>query len=126
VVKELTAAILAEGRCEGEAEARKAAGGAAEYFVPDRVLAQLIDEAQEKFLRRGYYVVGAKLGIGTEFLALLPTDDKYAVLACLGPHAGGGVPFHIRWLKELEQEQPFALAGAGYDTLMLRFPGPVR
>jgi cytohesin len=125
VVKELTAECLARGGAETEAEARKAAGSAAEYLVPDRVLARVIDEAQEKFLRRGYYVVGAKLGIGTEFLALLPTDDKYAVLACLGPNAGGGVPSHIRWLKELEQDQPFELAGAGYDTLKLRFPGPV-
>jgi hypothetical protein len=63
---------------------------------------------------------------GTDLLALLPTDDKYAALACLGRSADDRVPFYTRWLKELEREQPFELADRGPVTLKLRFPGGVR
>jgi hypothetical protein len=126
VLDELTAECLAEGEVEDESEARKAAEGLVPYRLPGRVAALVLEEVQDTFVRYGYSVVEAKLGIGTEFLALLPTADRYAVLACLGPNAGGGIPYHIGWLKELEREQPFALAGCGYDTLKIRFPGPVR
>jgi ankyrin repeat protein len=126
VLDELTAEILAEGQVEEESEARKAAEGVVRYRLPGRVAALVLEEVQDQFLRQGYYVVEAKLNKGSEFLTLLPTADRYAVLACLGPNAGGGIPYHIGWLKELEQEQPFALAGCGYDTLKIRFSGPVR
>jgi ankyrin repeat protein len=126
VIAELAAGILAEGEVEDEREARKAVEGILSYCLPDRVAAVVLEEVQDEFLRRGYYVVEAKLNLGSEFLAILPTADPYAVLACLGPNAGGGMPYHIGWLKELEQKQPFALAGCGYDTLKVRFLGPVR
>jgi ankyrin repeat protein len=125
VVDELVADCLAQGEVEDEHEARKAAKQWAGDHVADRVIAAVLDEVQEALLRQGYYVTEARLGIGCDRLALLPTDDKYAVLACLGPGAGG-IPFHVRWLKELEREQPFELAGAGYDTLKIRFTAPVR
>src|SRR5262249_1886381 len=120
------AEILADRHGEEEPEARKAAENIVSYRLPARVAAAVLEEVQGEFLRQGHFVVRAKLGIGTEFLALLPTADPYAVLACLGPNPGGGVPYNIGWLKELEQEQPFALAGCGYDTLKVRFRGPVR
>jgi ankyrin repeat protein len=126
VVKELTAECLAEGEVEDEAETRKAALGLVAYCLPDRVAAEVLEDVQEKFLHRGYYVVGAKLGIGTEWLALLPSDDRYAVVACLGPNSGGGTPYLIGWLKELAREQSFELAGCGYDTLKIRFTQRVR
>jgi ankyrin repeat protein len=126
VLAELTAECLAAGEVENESDARKAAAGLIPYCLPDRVNALVLEEVQDSFLRQGYYVVQAKLNLDCEFLALLPTADPYAVLACLGPNAGGGIPSHIRWLKELEQEQPFTLAGCGYDTLKIRLTAPVR
>jgi hypothetical protein len=126
VIEELAAEILAEGHITDEAAARKAAKGAVEYRIGDLVAFQVLEAMQEKLLARGFYLTEAKVALGSDFLALLPTDDKYAVLACLGPDAGSGIPFHIRWLKELEASQPFELAGCGYDTLKVRFPARVR
>jgi ankyrin repeat protein len=126
MINELTAEILDEGNVEDEAEARKAAEDVVKYHLADRVAAVVVEESQDKFLRQGHYVVEAKLNLGCEYLALLPTTDRYAALACLGPNTGGGIPYHIGWLKELAQEQPFELAGCGYDTLKVRFIGRVR
>ena len=61
-------------------------------------------------------------------LILLPTANKYAaVLACgtNGINKGHDTEAVVSWLMEMEKENPFVLAGCGFDFLDGRFSGPV-
>jgi hypothetical protein len=61
-------------------------------------------------------------------LILLPAADKYAALLAAGTNGinyGHDADAVIRWLKEMERENPFRLAGCGHDFLHGRFVRPV-
>jgi hypothetical protein len=62
-------------------------------------------------------------------LILLPSGDKYAALLASGTNGinyGHDTEAVIRWLVDMERENPFRLAGCGHDFLHGRFAGPVR
>ncbi len=62
-------------------------------------------------------------------LLLFPTSDKYAVLAAVGTNGvnyGHSTDDVIRWLREMEQENPFRLVDAGHDFVGGRFIQPVQ
>ena len=93
-------------------------------------LAQQVDAAisacAETIRTRGYLLidVGMPLGCGpmTRFLALLPTDDKYAVMAAFGAHGNDEDLSNrdlIAWFRELERDHPYRLLGCKYDTVVI-------
>lgn len=62
-------------------------------------------------------------------LILLPTADKYAALLASGTNGinyGHDAEAVIRWLKDMEAENPFHLDGCGHDFLHGRFAGLVK
>jgi hypothetical protein len=83
----------------------------------------VVDECQTDFLSRGFTLVYVEMLHGDQ-LALLPTANKFAVVASLGPWPDGA-PAMLTWLRKLDADYPFIVYGAGYATLMLRFTGKV-
>lgn len=87
------------------------------------------EELQRQFLERGYFVYEPDhyYGNGPEKLCILPTTDKYDVIALHqtnGCNCGIGPGYVIQWLRELEAEQPFILTCIAHDTLAGRFLTP--
>jgi ankyrin repeat protein len=85
---------------------------------------------QCQFLERGCFVYEPKhfFGDGPERLCILPTTDKYDVIALHqtnGCNSGIGPGYVIEWLRQLEAEQPFILTCIAHDTLAGRFLTPV-
>jgi ankyrin repeat protein len=90
------------------------------------------EQVQQDFLERGVYVYEPTHRAGgnaPERLAVLPTRDKYKVIAYMGTNGancGVGTEEVIRWLRQLEARQPFVLTGIGGDFLAGRFLAPVK
>lgn len=62
------------------------------------------------------------------FLALFPTDSKFAVIAATGTNGanhGLDTPAIIDWLTTLEEHNPFDLTGCGCDFILGEFPRAV-
>jgi hypothetical protein len=91
-----------------------------------------LDQVHRDFLERGVYVfepTRPSAGTEPERLAVLPTRDKYEVIAYMGTNGanyGVGTEDVIRWLRKLEEKQPFDLTGVGGDFLAGRFLGAVK
>jgi hypothetical protein len=87
-----------------------------------------LDEHHERLLGKGCYVFlyDQNFGIGgkPDVLCILPTNDKYAVMAYTGVN---GVNYDIdthlviRWMRRLEEGHPYVLTGCGFDFLSGRF-----
>src|SRR5262249_54812248 len=84
---------------------------------------QIMDQNQEDLLARGFALVYVEM-LGGDQLALLPTANKFAIGASLGPWPDGA-PAMLHWLRKLEANYRFLVCGASYATLMLRFTGKV-
>jgi hypothetical protein len=101
--------------------------GAAAVDQASRLLGRLQDEV----LAEGYVLVFTKAlpEQGRLPLILLPTADKYAALLATGTNGdnyGRTTEAVITWLREMEGENPFRLAGCGHDFLEGRFVGPIK
>jgi ankyrin repeat protein len=88
------------------------------------------EEIQQQFLERGYFVYepDSYYGDGPEQLCILPTNNKYDVLALHqtnGCNYGIGPGYVVEWLKDLETEQPFILTCIAHNTLAGRFLTPI-
>jgi len=89
------------------------------------------EELQKRFLERGCFVYEPHSCFGNdpERLSVAPTTDKYEVIAL---HQTNGCNYDIspvyvvKWLKELEQTQPFILTCIKHDTLSGRFLTPIQ
>jgi cytohesin len=103
-----------------------AAAGDGAMDQASRLLARLQDEvAAEGFT---LVFVNALPEQGRVPLILLPTADKYAALLASGTNGinyGHDAEAVIRWLKDMERENPFHLGGCGHDFLHGRFAGPI-
>ena len=98
--------------------------GGVSFKVPHEKIDPILTDLHEQFLEMGFYFFRYDNGYGfngkPDAVAMLPTTDKYAVVALM---MTSGNDFYvpnsgvIAWLKELEQEQPFVLSGIGYDYL---------
>ena len=92
---------------------------------------RLLTRLQDKFLAEGFLLVytNAIPEEGRSPLILLPTNDKYAALIAVGTNGvnyGHDTEAVIAWLKTMEIENPFRLAGCGHDFLQARFTGPIK
>ncbi|PSF35189.1 hypothetical protein C7H19_17565 [Aphanothece hegewaldii CCALA 016] len=89
------------------------------------------EELQRQFLERGCFVYepDSYYGNGPENLCIVPTTDKYEVIALHqtnGCNYGIGPGYVIQWLKDLEAKQSFILTCIAHDTLGGRFLNPIQ
>lgn len=94
-------------------------------------VARLFARLQDEIASEGFLLVyaGAFPDEGRVPLLLFPTTDKFAALLACGTNGinyGHHTEAVIRWLADMERENPFHLAGCGHDFLHGRFAGPVR
>jgi ankyrin repeat protein len=100
-------------------------------------VAAILDKTQSVFLERGYHVVdmGSPPGCGPagNFIGLLPTANKFAVIAAVGVNPGGDYgpyglhsPDVVAWLSEMDSDNPFQLTGCRHDTVDVKFLRPVK
>jgi uncharacterized protein DUF4253 len=101
--------------------------------VSQRMAEALLEQAQARFLERGFYLFRHARDYGvkgtTDSVGLWPGKDPYEALALMGTNGDNydiGTRQVIRWLKALEREQPFVLTGMGFDWIEARFTGPIR
>lgn len=89
-----------------------------------------IETLQQQFLERACFVYEPDryYGNGPKKLCILPTTDKYEVIAwhqTNGCNYGIGPGYVVQWLRELEAEQSFILTCIAHDTLAGRFLTPI-
>jgi hypothetical protein len=75
--------------------------------------------------------LGRPIGCGPsgKFLGLLPTTDKFSMLAACGPSPGGDhgedgglfLPDVVAWFRALAARWPFTLLGSGRDFVYIEF-----
>ena len=115
-----------------QAEDEEIKGGVS-FNVPEKKIEAILLKTHTSFLAKGFYLFRYDQNFGIagnpDKVGLLPTADKYAVMAAMdtnGDNYDIGTAGVIAWMKELEQEQPFVLTGIGFDYLEGRFTGPVK
>jgi ankyrin repeat protein len=88
-----------------------------------------IELIQSEMLCRGAFVFAAHdAGDRVDRVGILPTDDKYDVLAAIGTNGANydrSTADVIRWLMELEQEQPFEITGVEEASVAGHFTRPI-
>jgi hypothetical protein len=112
------------------AEDRDLSGGVS-FDVPQDKIQGILRKTHADFLAKGFYVFRYDQGFGRDpdKVGLLPTNDKYEVIAAMGTNGDNynistaGV---IAWLKDLEVDQPFVLTGIGFDYLEGHFTSKVK
>jgi hypothetical protein len=107
--------------------------GGVSFDVPQKKIEAILLKAHTNFLAQGFYLFrhDQNFGIGGKLdkVGLLPTADKYAVMAAMetnGDNYNIGTAGVIAWMKELEQEQPYVLTGIGFDYMEGHFTGPIK
>jgi len=96
--------------------------GGVSFDAAQEKVEKLLRKAHSDFLARGFYLFRYEQHFGTspDKVGLLPTTDKYAVIAAMGTN---GVNYNIgtagimAWLRDLEAEQPFVLTGISFEHL---------
>jgi hypothetical protein len=118
---------------EGVNDQSDAPTGGVVFSVPHEKVEKSLDQWRKDLLPRGAYLVRVDnhFGIngGPDELLLLPTTDKYIVLAVVqtdGVNYGIMTGDIIEWLKDLEKTQPFDLTEAGLDFLACKFTTPLK
>ena len=131
-IKEAEALLGARpGTLKSEDEDAEVKGGVS-FDVPHGKIERILFEAHTNFLAKGFYLFRylQLFGIDNEpdKIGLLPTSDKYAVIAAMGTNGDNydiGTAGVIAWMKELEADQPFVLTGIGFDYLEGNFTTPI-
>lgn len=113
------------------AERTVVSGGVSFDVTAKRVEAVLLEE-HKRLLEKGFYFFRYEqnfgLGDRSDKVGLLPTTDKYAVMAAMdtnGDNYNIGTSGVIAWMKDLEKDHPFLLTGIGYDYMEGQLTGPV-
>lgn len=107
--------------------------GGVSFNVPENRLERILRKAHTDYLSRGFYLFryDQNFGIGNnpDRVGLLPTTDKYAVMAAMDTNGDNyeiGTAGVIAWMKDLEHEQPYVLTGIGFDYMEGYFIDPVK
>jgi hypothetical protein len=123
-IKDATRLLGAQPKpLESPGEDEKINGGVS-FDVPQKKLEAILRQTHTNFLARGFYLFRYDQHFGIQGtpdkVGLLPTTDKYAVMAAMdtnGDNYNIGTAGVIAWMKELEQEQPYVLTGIGFDYM---------
>jgi hypothetical protein len=114
-------------------EGQESSLGGFSFDVPEAKIEAILFKAHTNFLAKGCYLFryhqSFNIGGQPDKAGLLPTTDKYAVIAAMqtdGANADVYTADIIKWLKELEAEQPFVLTGVGFDYLEGNFTAPLK
>jgi Domain of unknown function (DUF4253) len=114
-------------------EGQESGLGGFSFDVPQAKIEAILFQAHTNFLAKGCYLFrydqSFNIGGQPDKVGLLPTTDKYAVIAAMqtdGANADVYTADIIKWLKALEQEQPFVLTGVGFDYLEGNFTAPLK
>jgi hypothetical protein len=106
-------------------------GGVSFDVTAKRIEAILLEE-HKKLLEKGFYLFRYEqnfgLGDRSDKVGLLPTTDKYAVMAAMdtnGDNYNIGTAGVILWMKDLEKDHRFLLTGIGYDYMEGQLTGPI-
>jgi hypothetical protein len=100
----------------------------AEWDAREQISDEIGQSALDFCLERGCHLVRSRFRDDGYALVLLPTPDKYAVIAAFGTRAGNhglDTPAIMAWLREMERQQPFVLTGCADDTIEGRFTSTV-
>jgi Domain of unknown function (DUF4253) len=105
--------------------------GGVSFDVSEKTIEKILLETHTNMLAKGFYFFryDPNYGMAPDRVGLLPTTDKYAVMAALetnGDNYDIGTAGVIAWMKELEQEQPYVLTGIGFDYMEGNFTSPVK
>ncbi|TYQ23469.1 ankyrin repeat domain-containing protein [Pseudanabaena sp. UWO310] len=90
-----------------------------------------VEALQNDFLERDCFVFQCDRSIDNlpHRLWILPTTDKYEAIAAMGTNGynyGIGTGYVLKWLRELEEEQPFVITIIRGDLLSGRFLTPIQ
>ncbi len=134
-------AFFVTAECETDAALRHAPTDVArfgvEWNVLDAKVRSLIGELRPRVHELGASILdlGRPVGCGPsgKYLLLLPTTDRFTVLAACGPSPGGDYgeegglnrPDVVAWFRALDAEFPFTLWGAGRDFVDIEFNRPL-
>jgi hypothetical protein len=118
--------------CGAPARPLKGLHGGAFFQVEEKQADRLLEQYHGAYLARGSYLFRCEHNFSVserpDVLGLLPTADKYAVIATIrtdGVNYNKSTEDLIKWLKALEPEQPFLLTGIGSDYLEGKFTTPL-
>ena len=107
--------------------------GGVSFSVPGDKVGIILHKTHLQFLAKGYYLFRYEqnfgLGDRTDRMGLLPTTDKYAVMAVMetnGDNYNIGTSGVIAWMRDLEKDQPFVLTGIGFDYMEGHLTAPVK
>jgi hypothetical protein len=113
-------------------EDEKSTGGVV-FAVPHARAETLLGSPRRQLLAQGATLFRAHnyFGIGeqNDLIGLLPTTDKYAVIAAMqtdGANYNIGTGDIIDWLKNMEKTQPWELTDASMDVVAGNFLSPVK
>jgi hypothetical protein len=114
------------------AEDQEVPGGVS-FEIAHHKIETMLRSAHVDFLKRGAYLFRCRNGYGLgnekDVVGLLPTTNRYDVLAVMETNGDNyDIPTAgvIAWLKELESDQPFILTGIGFDYLEGHFTAPIK
>jgi hypothetical protein len=130
-IKEIAALLGTQPQpLNSDGEGGLIAGGVS-FDVPEKVIAKILLQTHTNMLAKGFYFFryDPNYGMAPDRVGLLPTTDKYAVMAAMetnGDNFDIGTAGVIAWMKELEQEQPYVLTGIGFDYMEGNFTSAVK
>ena len=99
--------------------------GGASFQASKNQIQQVLEQEHEDYLQNGFYLFECQYG---KRIGLLPTADKYEVIAVMqtsDPNGGRTTAEIAAWLRELERRQPVKLSGIGRDFLAGEFTTPI-
>jgi hypothetical protein len=106
--------------------------GGVSFNVPVKKIEPILLETHKKFFEKGFYLFRYDQNYGLndrpDQIGLLPTTDKYAVMAAMetnGDNYSIGTAGVIAWMKDLEKDHAFLLTGIGFDYMEGQLNGPV-
>lgn len=102
-----------------------------ELHMDEGAARALVNSNRTEMLKKGWFLFHIGLGKNIESgdVGIIHTQDKYAIIAFItkNNHNHRVVPFKtIRWLKELEKDEPFELRAVGESTLVLKFRNSIQ
>jgi hypothetical protein len=103
-------------------------GGFVFQLTAAKARALKLEELHSEFLERGCYVFSIDPA-DDDRIAILPTTDKYAVIAAMktsGVNWNRSTADIVRWLRRLEKTQPFILTGISGEHVGGRFTTKLR
>ncbi len=100
--------------------------GGVSFSLPAHQIKEILQKEHWEYMNVGFYLFECQF---EQQIGLLPTTDKYDVIAVMQTNAVNvnlGTRDIVDWLREFEKEQRFELTGIGSDFLSGKFTGELR